>query len=72
MGQIKNEALLKKIALKIKELRESKGVTHETFYNDTNIHIGRIEQGKTNITVSTLKELLDYFGVSLGEFFASF
>lgn len=38
-------------------------------YIDTNIHIARIETAKVNISVSTLKAICDYFGISLAEFF---
>jgi transcriptional regulator with XRE-family HTH domain len=69
MGQIKNEILLRKIALKIKKLREEKNITQEDFFNDTNIHIGRIERGKNNLTISTLDQICDYFEISLSDFF---
>lgn len=38
-------------------------------YNDTNIHIARIETAKGNITVSTLAALCKYYKVSLVDFF---
>ena len=69
MAQFRDEALLKKIAKKLKQLREEHNVTQETFYNDTNIHIGRIESLKANISVSTLNVICKYFGITLGEFF---
>lgn len=69
MARIKNEILLKKIALSIKEIRSNSEITLDDFYVDTGIHLARIEQGKTNITVSTLKVICDYFNVSLVEFF---
>lgn len=69
MGQIKNKALLKKIAQKIKTLREERDITQEEFYHDTNIHIGRIETAQANITVSTLDAICKYFKISLKEFF---
>jgi hypothetical protein len=69
MAQIRNQALLRRIASRIKTLREAKEVTQEDFYNDTGIHLGRIETGKMNVTVSTLDVICKYFGLSLGEFF---
>lgn len=69
MAQIKNKILLKKIAQKIKNLREIHDITQEDFYNDTNIHIGRIETAKSNISVSTLDAICKYFKISLVEFF---
>jgi transcriptional regulator with XRE-family HTH domain len=69
--QRNNPALLSEIVKKIKQLREEKNISQEMFYFDTEIHIARIESGKANITVSTLKDICDYFQVSLSEFFAS-
>jgi transcriptional regulator with XRE-family HTH domain len=50
-------------------LRLAKNVSQEEIYNETDIHIGRIESRKLNITVSTLSKLCDYFGISLETFF---
>jgi transcriptional regulator with XRE-family HTH domain len=69
MGQLKNEALLQEIAKELKRLRRIKGVSQEDVFNDTEIHIGRIETGKTNISISTLSALCNYFGLSLSDFF---
>ncbi|MBR4350505.1 MAG: helix-turn-helix transcriptional regulator, partial [Bacteroidales bacterium] len=62
-AQITDEKLLKQIACGIKQMRVSRGITQEVFYNDTNIHIGRIERGTTNISVSTIKELPFFSGL---------
>jgi transcriptional regulator with XRE-family HTH domain len=69
MGQIRDESLLKKIASRVKELRESKGISQEVFFIDTGIHIGRIETMKVNLSVSTLSHLCEYFEISLADFF---
>jgi transcriptional regulator with XRE-family HTH domain len=68
MGQIRDNKLLQKIALVVKQLREEKGVSQEEVYNETNIHIGRIETAKANVTVSTLSALCRYFKISLSDF----
>ena len=62
-------ALLWKLALRIKELRESKGLTQEVFFNDTGIHVGRIERAQRNISVTTLCQICSYLNVSFTEFF---
>jgi transcriptional regulator with XRE-family HTH domain len=49
-------------------LRETKDVTQEEVYNDINIHIGRIETAKANLSVSTLSALCKYFKIKLSEF----
>lgn len=69
MGQIRDERLLNKIALRIKSLREEKGISQEQLYNETEIHIGRIETAKVNISVSTLSRICEYFNITLTDFF---
>jgi transcriptional regulator with XRE-family HTH domain len=68
MGQIRNIVLLKKIAIVLKQLRETNQLTQEDVYNDTNIHIGRIEAYQVNLSVSTLSSLCNYFDIALSEF----
>ena len=68
--QYQDAELLKTVILTIKEVRKKHGVTLETFYFDTGIHLARIEQGKTNISVSTLSKICDYFNLELSQFFS--
>ena len=68
MGQIRDTKLLQKIALVIKELRDARSLTQEEVYNDTNIHVGRIETAKANLSVSTLAALCKYFKIRVSEF----
>lgn len=72
MGIDKNKGLQEYIANRLKQLREQKDVTQQEVYNDTEIHIGRIEAKTTNITVSTLSELCKYFGTTLSSFFKGY
>lgn len=67
--QYQNEALLLDVITCIRELRKSKNITLESFYFDTGIHLARIEQGKTNITISTLSKICEYFEISIVDFF---
>ena len=69
MQNHKEDILIKDISLLIRKIRISKKLSQETVYLDTDIHCARIEQGKQNITVSTLKRLCDYFGITLSDFF---
>ena len=62
-----NEEILLDLANKLKGLRKIKDVTQEQVYNDTGIHIARIEQGKRDISYTTLVKLVDYFEVSLND-----
>lgn len=68
MKQIRDTKLLQKVAIVIKQLREEKNMTQEDVYNDTNIHIGRIETAHANLSVSTLSALCKYFKVKISEF----
>ena len=61
--------LLETVARKPKQLREAKGLSQRIVYIDTDFNIGKIEVGKTNITISTLSRLCKYYGTSLKEFF---
>jgi transcriptional regulator with XRE-family HTH domain len=63
-----NKNILIDLAVKVKELRKIKGVTQEQVLNDTGIHIARIEQGKRDISYTTLVKLAKYFDVSLNDF----
>jgi transcriptional regulator with XRE-family HTH domain len=65
----RNLKLLKNVSLRIKELREEHNVTQEAFYHDTGINISRIEMGKNDLSLSTLKRICDYFGIDLKDFF---
>ncbi|HHC78605.1 MAG TPA: XRE family transcriptional regulator [Flavobacteriia bacterium] len=70
MAQIKDDILLKKIALCIKQIRKDAAITLDDFYVDTGIHLARIEQGKTNISIITLSAICNYFDISLKDFFS--
>jgi len=65
-----NKELLRKISLRIKELRKQKGVSQEIFVTDTGINIGRIESCKSNFSVTTLQNICNYLEISLEEFFS--
>ncbi|MBO9573196.1 MAG: helix-turn-helix transcriptional regulator [Chitinophagaceae bacterium] len=69
MTQLRDDKILHQIALVLKDLRDEWELSQEEVYNDTNIHIGRIESGHTNPTISTLSYLADYFEIKLSDFF---
>lgn len=68
MGLNNTEKLLLELAKKVKALRQGKGITQEDAFNDTGIHFGRIEQGKRDVSFSTLKKICDYFEITMSEF----
>lgn len=69
MTQARDKRLIQLISRKIKILRDAKGLTLEEAYFDTGIHFARIEQGKTNVSITTLSAVCKYLGISLREFF---
>lgn len=64
-----NYPLLTEIAARLKELRQERGLSQRLVYIDTDVHVGKIELGKTNVSVSTLAILCKYYGITLEEFF---
>ncbi len=69
MAQFRDQKLLDKIAARLKDLREERGLSQEKVYNELDIHIARIEVGKVNVSVSTISRLCEYFDITLTEFF---
>ncbi len=57
------------VAKRLKQIREERGLSQTTVYIDTDYNLGRIEVGKTNISISTLAILCKYYEISLEEFF---
>ena len=70
MSQLRDDKLIKKIAVVLIQLRVDKELTQEDVFDETKIHIGRIETAKSNLTVSTLSKLCEYYKISLKEFHA--
>lgn len=75
MKQFTDESLLQAIARVSKEYRREKGITQENVNNDIKeiykvaFHLGRIETGTNNVSISTLALLCKYYGVTLADFF---
>ncbi|PHR46491.1 MAG: transcriptional regulator [Fluviicola sp.] len=65
---MEEKEILLGLAIRLKDLRKSKDLTQEDVYNDTGIHIARIEQGKRDISYSTLIKLSRYFEITLDYF----
>jgi transcriptional regulator with XRE-family HTH domain len=66
---VSDDTFKKKIALQIKNLRRQNQVTQEKFYIETNINIARLESGRIDIRLDTLRKVCYYFDVSLTGFF---
>jgi transcriptional regulator with XRE-family HTH domain len=64
------EETLKKIGLKIKELREEKNISQQELayrceFEKSNMN--RIEKGKTNLTIGTLLKICEALNVKLSD-----
>lgn len=77
MASVKEEEvlsnLLKRIGLKLTELRKQKGYTsHEDFaldYDIPRVQYWRLEKGQTNVTMKSLVRLLAIHKLTVEEFF---
>ena len=64
----KDKILIGRIVQRIKELRDQNNVSQRELYFNTNVSIGRIEQGKENIKLTTLLTICRYFNITLSDF----
>ncbi len=70
MGRTRiNVEAIRAVAARLRQVRKEKNLTQMMVQIDTDYDIGRIERGENNITISTLVNLCDYYGVTLEEFF---
>ncbi|HWY10311.1 MAG TPA: helix-turn-helix transcriptional regulator [Bacteroidia bacterium] len=69
MAKSRNKAFISSVAERLKEVREQKGFTQEIVVYDTGINIGRIESGRRDISLTTIKALCDYYEISVQDFF---
>ena len=70
--QRRNEKALRRIAERLRDLRNQKGISQDTVLIDTDVNVKRIEVGSINISLTTLIILCNYYGVTLEEFFKNF
>lgn len=58
-----------KVALQLKRLRVKKSISQDQFYQETNINIARLETGKYDTRMETVRKICYYFDISISEFF---
>ncbi|MCD7971038.1 MAG: helix-turn-helix domain-containing protein [Alistipes sp.] len=61
--------LLAMVASRVKELRLASKHSQESLSEETKLHIGRIETGRYNITLTSISVLCKFFGITVEEFF---
>ena len=64
-----DRGFLKQVALNLKAIRNQQNMRQVDVLNQTNIHIGRIESGRANVKLSTLKTLAEFYGVPMQRLF---
>ena len=72
MKYLRHEDHLKRLGEKIRQIRESKGISQDELSFRTELsrnQIGRIERGEINVGVSSLFELASGLGVEIKIFF---
>ena len=67
--QRRNDLLVQQVVERLKAVRRERGLTQENVRFDTDLNIGRIERGRHSISLTTLADLCDYYGIPLEEFF---
>lgn len=69
-----DEEVLIEIGERLRKLRQERGYTsYESFaieHSLSRMQYWRIEKGQTNITIRSLKRILDIHGITLEEFFS--
>ncbi|MDD3420135.1 MAG: helix-turn-helix transcriptional regulator [Candidatus Gastranaerophilales bacterium] len=67
-----NTKILQKLGAKIKETRKAKGITQEYLAEKVNIHqtyVGKLEAGKSNLSVLLLYKISKILDIELSELF---
>lgn len=67
--QRRNNLLVEQVVERLKDVRRERGLTQENVRFDTDLNIGRIESGRHSLSLTTLADLCDYYGIPLEEFF---
>lgn len=67
--QRRNDILINRVVDRLKAIRKERQLTQEDVRFDTDLNIGRIETGQHSISLTTLADLCDYYGITLEEFF---
>ncbi len=69
MVQRRDDKLIHQVVDKLREIRKARNLSQAAVYEDTGIHIAKIESKGTNLTVTALSILCKYYEIPLEEFF---
>lgn len=64
-----NDPFARAVGARLRQLRESRGLSQEQVLFLYNVYLSNIENGNRNIFICTLMKLCKAYGVTLGEFF---
>lgn len=68
--QRRDEELLRKIVLRVKELRSIHGHTQEKLVGGTGLNIPNLETGENFPNITTISIICKFYNITLDEFFA--
>lgn len=68
--QRRDEVLLHKVVLRVKELRSTLNHTQEQLKEGTGLNIPNLETGENFPNLTTLAIICKFYGITLDEFFA--
>lgn len=66
--QRRNDFFVGQVADRLAKARRRHNLTQEVVRFDTGLNVGRIEAGCSDITLSTLADLCDYYDISPGHY----
>jgi transcriptional regulator with XRE-family HTH domain len=66
----KDQEMIKALSVVLKEIRKSRSISQQMVYEETGIHVGRIELGSLNVSVTTLSRLCRFYHVNMIDLFA--
>jgi len=55
--------VLKRLGMRLQAIRKENGLTQRELYNQTRVHVARIEKGRVNLSLATLLTLCQALGV---------
>ena len=61
--------MIRQVTDKLRRIRKARNLTITAVYEDTGIHIGKIETKETNLNITAIGILCKYYEISLEEFF---